>query len=158
MADKVSKQKRSEMMAGIKGKNTRPEMLVRKGLHRSGFRFLLHDKRLPGKPDLVLPKYKAVIFVNGCFWHGHDCHLFKWPSTRADFWRNKIEGNRANDEKTLDILKQTGWRIMTIWECALKAKTKKPLDEVIKITSDWLKTDSPETRICGNLRMDRKSA
>jgi len=136
-------------MAGIKGKNTKPELLVRKGLHRLGFRYSLHDKKLPGKPDLVLPKYRAVIFVNGCFWHMHDCHLFKWPKTRKEFWRAKLEGNVTNDERVVAALKKDGWRIMTIWECALKGKTMKPLEEVLYITSQWLNTDGIEAVIRG---------
>ena len=151
MADIVSKQKRSAMMAGIKGKNTRPELLISKGLHAQGFRFRLHDKKLPGKPDLVLPKYNAVIFVNGCFWHMHDCHLFKWPKTRDEFWRNKIEGNHANDQKALQSLKTKGWRVMTIWECALRGKTRRPMDEIIALTAIWLRSDDPGSEIRGNL-------
>lgn len=158
MADVVSKAKRSEMMAGIRGKNTRPEIVIRKALHRQGFRFRLHEKSLPGKPDLVLPKYRAVIFVHGCFWHGHDCHLFKWPSSRPDFWRTKIEGNKANDEKALQALRQDGWRSLTIWECALKGKTKKPLDEVIETASEWLKSGEAEMEIRDNPEMERKRA
>lgn len=145
-------------MAGIRGKNTRPEIVIRKALHRQGFRFRLHEKSLPGKPDLVLPKYRAVIFVHGCFWHGHDCHLFKWPSSRPDFWRTKIEGNKANDEKALQALRQDGWRSLTIWECALKGKTKKPLDEVIETASEWLKSGEAEMEIRDNPEMERKRA
>src|SRR4051812_22955527 len=102
MPDIISKAKRSEMMAGIRGKNTKPEILIRGVLHKAGFRFRLHAKHLPGKPDLVLAKYHAAILVNGCFWHGHDCHLFRWPSTKKEFWRAKILKNRANDEKILE--------------------------------------------------------
>ncbi len=149
MADIVSKKKRSEMMAGIRGKNTRPELLIRKGLHARGFRFRLHDKKLPGKPDLVLPKYRAVIFVNGCFWHKHDCHLFKWPKTRADFWRTKIEGNVANDLKAAHLLEQKGWRILTIWECALKGKTRLSPDKVIAQAAEWLRSEQPRGIIHG---------
>lgn len=135
MPDVVSKQKRSEMMAGIWGKNTKPEIVVRKGLHALGFRFRIHDRKLPGKPDLVLPKYNAAIFVHGCFWHGHDCHLFKWPQSRTDFWREKILGNRANDEKALDALEKAGWRVLVIWECALKGKEKLVPDHVMDETT-----------------------
>ena len=110
MADVVSAEVRSRMMAGIRGKNTKPEMIIRRGLHARGFRYLLHDKRLPGKPDLVLPKHRAVIFVNGCFWHGHDCPLFKWPKTRKGFWRTKIARNRENDESAVIALRRSGWR------------------------------------------------
>lgn len=138
MPDIVSKQKRSEMMAGIRGKNTKPEIVVRKGLHALGFRFRIHDRKLPGKPDLVLPKYNAAIFVHGCFWHGHDCHLFKWPQSRTDFWREKILGNRANDEKALDALEKAGWRVLVIWECALKGKEKLAPDHVMDETRGWL--------------------
>mgnify|MGYP001813680444 FL=1 len=123
MADVVDRKTRSRMMSGIRGKNTRPELLIRKGLHARGFRFRLHDKRLPGKPDLVLPKYSAVIFVHGCFWHGHDCHLFKWPQSRREFWRKKITRNKVKDAESYVSLKKEGWYILTIWECALKGRT-----------------------------------
>lgn len=126
------------MMSGIKGADTKPEMIIRSGLHKRGFRFRLHDKRLPGKPDLVLPKYNAVIFVNGCFWHKHDCHLFKWPKTRQEFWRKKIEGNAARDERNVQALLDEGRRVMTIWECALKGRTRRPVDEVLDSVGSWL--------------------
>lgn len=136
-------------MAGIKGKNTKPETLIRKGLHRQGYRFRLHESKLPGKPDLVLQRYKAIIFIHGCFWHKHDCHLFKWPSSNVKFWRNKIEGNKLNDIKILEILRHEGWRILTIWECAIKGKTRMPMEEIIRKTSQWLKSDIPEVVIFG---------
>jgi DNA mismatch endonuclease (patch repair protein) len=120
MTDVVDTTTRSRMMAGIRSKNTTPELLIRRNLHRLGFRFRLHDKRLPGKPDLLLPKYKAVIFVHGCFWHGHDCSAFKWPATRAEFWRSKIERNRENDMRHVRELHEMGWRICIIWECSVR--------------------------------------
>jgi DNA mismatch endonuclease (patch repair protein) len=138
MVDVVDRQTRSRMMSGIRGKNTRPELLIRKGLHARGFRFRLHDSRLPGKPDLVLPKYNAVIFVHGCFWHGHDCHLFKWPKSRREFWRTKINRNRAKDADSYARLKEADWYILTIWECALKGRTRRPLEQVVAIAADWL--------------------
>lgn len=107
-------------MSGIRGKNTKPEWLVRRGLHARGFRYRLHPKDLPGTPDLVLPKYKAAIFVHGCFWHGHNCRLFKWPSTRQEFWRQKIEGNVARDARATNSLIEMGWRVATVWECGLR--------------------------------------
>src|SRR5690349_4259655 len=110
------------MMSGIRGKNTRPELILRSGLHRRGFRFRLHPADLPGKPDLVFPKHQAVLFAHGCFWHGHDCHLFKWPRTREEFWRTKIEQNRKVDERAQTRLGQAGWRQAVVWECALKGK------------------------------------
>ena len=105
------------MMSGIKGKNTKPEILVRKALHKAGYRFRLHDKKLPGKPDIVLPKYRTVILVHGCFWHGHDCKYFKWPKTRPEFWRKKIEGNKARDARHVAKLENDGWVVKVIWEC-----------------------------------------
>lgn len=120
MADVVSTAKRSEMMAGIRSKDTKPEMLIRRGLHERGYRFRLHRKDLPGKPDIVLPKYGAAIFVNGCFWHGHDCHLFKWPKTREAFWRVKICGNVARDRAKTQALKVDGWKVGVLWECAVR--------------------------------------
>ncbi|MDE2385587.1 MAG: DNA mismatch endonuclease Vsr [Alphaproteobacteria bacterium] len=120
MPDIVDKATRSRMMAAIKGKNTKPEILVRKALHAAGFRFRLHDKKLPGKPDIVLPKYKTVIFVHGCFWHGHRCKNFRWPKTRATWWEEKITGNQTRDKVHLRELKQTGWKILTIWECQVR--------------------------------------
>ena len=140
MVDVVNTATRSRMMAGIKGKNTQPERLVRSLLHRQGFRFRLNVRELPGKPDIVLPRYHAVIFVNGCFWHGYDCARFKWPKTRTDYWRHKIEGNRANDQKVTQALLATGWRVGTVWECSLRGANKN-IDEVIKKVGEWLRTD-----------------
>ncbi len=119
MPDIVSAAVRSRMMSGIRAKNTKPEILVRKGLHGLGFRFRIHG-RLPGKPDLVLPKHEAVIFVHGCIWHGHDCPLYRLPSTRTDFWKAKIVRNQANDLKVVKALRDDGWRTLTVWECALR--------------------------------------
>lgn len=121
MADVHNKATRSYNMSQIKGKNTKPEMLVRKFLHARGFRYKLHDKTLPGKPDLVLPKYKTVIFVNGCFWHAHaGCRDYVVPKTRTEWWLKKINGNIANDLKAEKALKEEGWIIITLWECELK--------------------------------------
>jgi DNA mismatch endonuclease (patch repair protein) len=112
---------RSFNMSQIKGKNTKPEMLVRKFLFSKGFRYRLHVKNLPGKPDIVLPKYKTVIFVHGCFWHGHqECKYFVVPKTRTDWWLTKINSNKRNDEKALSSLTKENWRVITLWECDLK--------------------------------------
>lgn len=122
MADVHTKAQRSYNMSRIKGKDTKPEMLVRRFLHANGFRYKLHDKTLPGKPDIVLPKYKTVIFIHGCFWHGHtNCKYFVVPKTRTEWWLNKIHGNQENDIKSSKALKKDGWSIITIWECKLKA-------------------------------------
>jgi DNA mismatch endonuclease (patch repair protein) len=133
MADVHSKEIRSKNMAAIKGKNTKPEMLVRKFLHANGYRYKLHDKSLPGKPDIVLPKYKTVIFVNGCFWHGHThCKYYVVPKTKTEWWLNKINGNITNDAKAITALKKNGWKIITIWECRLKpAKVEKTLNTLL---------------------------
>lgn len=141
MADVVPPEKRSNMMSGIQGKNTRPELRIRSMLHARGFRYKLHDKSLPGTPDLVFPRYKAVIQINGCFWHGHDCHLFKIPSTRTDFWLAKISSNIERDKINADLLHKMGYRLMIVWECALKGKMRKPLEGVLDQITDWLKSD-----------------
>ncbi len=125
------------MMSGIRGKNTKPELLIRKALHARGFRYRLHCD-LPGKPDICLPKHRAVIFVHGCFWHGHDCHLFKWPSTRPEFWRDKIERNRAVDAAAERALAEAGWRVAVVWECALKGRTRWPIAKVVEACQGWL--------------------
>lgn len=120
MTDNVDRATRSRMMAGIKSKNTKPEVLIRQILHREGFRFRLHDATLPGKPDIVLPKYRAVVFVNGCFWHAHDCVYFKWPKTNSEWWKVKICNNVKNDALSHEKLLALGWRVAIVWECSLK--------------------------------------
>lgn len=149
MADIVPKEVRSRMMAGIGGKNTRPELLVRKGLHAAGFRYRLHDRALPGKPDIVLPKYRAVIFVHGCFWHGHGCHLFRLPSSNTEFWQKKIAANVARDAKVRAGLEERGWRTALVWECSLKGRTRRPPEEVTQRLSQWLETGPAEIEIAG---------
>lgn len=138
MADIVDSATRSRMMSGIRGRNTKPEKLIRSLLHRRGFRFRLHVRDLPGKPDIVLPRYHAVIFVHGCFWHGHDCPLFRLPSTRQDFWRDKIATNKINDQKALSALENAGWRVAVIWECAIRGRNA-DLNGVAQRVEDWLR-------------------
>ena len=134
MADVHNQQTRSYNMSQIKGKNTKPEMLVRKFLFAHGYRYKLHDKKLPGKPDIVLPKYKTVIFVHGCFWHGHaNCKYYVVPKTRTDWWLNKINRNIANDAKAVKALKKDGWKIITVSECKLKpVSIQLTLDSLLK--------------------------
>jgi len=121
MADVHDKATRSYNMSRIKGKNTKPEILVRKFLFSKGFRFRIHDKRLPGKPDIVLPKYKTVIFVNGCFWHGHTgCKYYIVPKTKTEWWLNKINRTITSDFEAIQSLKKEGWKTITVWECELK--------------------------------------
>ncbi|MBF0554859.1 MAG: DNA mismatch endonuclease Vsr [Nitrospirae bacterium] len=150
MADIVDTATRSRMMAGIKGKNTRPEIVIRQGLHRKGYRFRLHRADLPGKPDLVFPSRHAVIMVHGCFWHQHDCHLFKWPSSRREFWRSKITRNRQKDAETESALLRKAWRVLTVWECALKGRTRPPMEQVINQCAAWLDGGAWRAEISGN--------
>lgn len=149
MTDIVTSEVRSRMMSGIGGKNTKPEILVRKGLHAVGFRFRLHASGLPGKPDLLLPRYRAAIFIHGCFWHGHDCHLFRLPGTRPDFWLAKISENSRRDSVVVSRLLGDGWRVGTVWECALRGKTALPFGEVIDSCACWLRSDVPTLELKG---------
>lgn len=148
--DIVSPAVRSRMMSGIKGKNTKPELAIRAALHGRGFRFRLHRKELPGKPDLVFTGRNAVLFVHGCFWHGHDCHLFRWPKSRDEFWRAKIGANIQRDRQQHEALAEAGWRIGIVWECALKGKTHLPFDNVVDQCAIWLKSDTKTLEISGD--------
>lgn len=123
MSDIFTKEKRSEIMSKISVKETKPEILVRKFLFENGFRYRKNDKRYPGKPDILLPKYKTIIFINGCFWHGHNCPAGKLPETRKEFWEEKINGNIKRDRKNKTELEKQDWKIITIWQCELKNKT-----------------------------------
>jgi len=129
---------RSRMMAGIRSRNTKPEILVRCGLHRRGLRFRLHVRGLPGTPDLVLPRWRVVIFVHGCFWHGHDCPYFRWPKTRPEFWRGKINSNRERDRKAAAQLHTAGWRVLVIWECAFRGKPAAEQEAALDSIDRWI--------------------
>lgn len=152
MADIVDRKTRSRMMSGISGKNTKPELLVRKALFAKGYRYRLHDKKLPGKPDIVLPKYKTVVFVHGCFWHGHEnCYLFRLPKSRTDFWKSKIESNIDRDRTNENSLLFAGWRIVNIWECALKGRHRPDFDSVVnQVEYFLLKSNTDQLVIRGN--------
>ena len=122
MADKLTPSQRSHCMSSIRGKNTKPEILVRKGLHARGFRFRLHNRKLPGSPDIGLPKYGVTILVNGCFWHGHKgCRYATRPKSNVEFWETKIARNKHRDEVTTAHLEALGWHVITVWECELRA-------------------------------------
>ncbi len=139
--DFVDKQTRSRMMANIKGKNTKPEITVRSLLHRQGFRFRLHDKSLPGKPDIVLKKYHAVIFVHGCFWHRHEnCKFSSNPKQNIKYWKKKFSGNVRRDSEVYFQLKTLGWRTAIIWECGTRDKSNIQIH--IEYTGCWIKSDS----------------
>lgn len=149
MADTVDAATRSRMMSGIRGTNTRPEIAVRRRLHAEGFRFSLHAKSLPGKPDIVLRRYRAVVLVNGCFWHGHDCHFYRLPATRTEFWKAKVDRNRHNDARALVALHEAGWRTAVVWECALKGREKIDPAAVSSKLARWLRSASPSLVIRG---------
>lgn len=134
-------------MSGIRGRNTSPEMLLRRGLHGRGYRYRLHDRSIPGTPDLVFRRRRAVIFANGCFWHGHACHLFRWPGTRPDFWRSKIGGNIARDHRVREALAKAGWRVCDVWECQLVGRERKPAEAVIDACAGFLDSDEPRVSI-----------
>lgn len=149
VADVITSEERSRLMSRIRSKDTGPELLVRRLLHARGFRYRLHVRDMAGKPDLVFPKYRAAIFVSGCFWHGHDCPLFRLPGTRPDFWRDKIERNRANDRRAVERLSSAGWRILTVWECALRGRSKEDVGRIADRIADWLRTGTVGNEITG---------
>ena len=145
--DVLTPEQRQRCMAKIKGRNTKPEVVLRKALFSLGFRYRLHDKRLPGTPDLVFPKYHAVVFVHGCFWHGHECNLFVVPATNTEFWVNKIAGNQSRDGKAVQELRALGWRVRTVWECAMRGREKSPLDELARSIAGWLRSPRQSSEI-----------
>lgn len=150
MADRLTAEQRSFNMSRVRGRDTRPEMRVRQALHALGCRFRLHRRDLPGSPDIVLPKWKTVVFVHGCFWHGHDCDLFRWPATRQEFWRAKIEGNVRRDHPANQQLLASGWRVVTVWECALKGKAKLPPEQLAAGLAEAMRSIGREVVIRGN--------
>ena len=156
MADIVSPQVRSRMMAGIGPTDTKPELIIRKGLHALGYRFRLgrsyrqSGRLLPGRPDLVFPGRRAVILINGCFWHGHDCALFRWPSTRPHFWREKITGNIARDARVRSELIAHDWRVLEVWECTLKGRARLSVDEVLEACAGFLEGSEPSQHLGGD--------
>lgn len=147
MTDIVNETNRSKMMSQIKSKNTKIELIVRSGLHRRGYRFRLHKKGLPGKPDLFMPKYHSVIFINGCFWHMHGCHLSTIPKTRTEFWIDKLASNKRRDLKNLTNLHRLGYRVLTVWECALRGKSDDEIQHVLNSIIEWLKGTSSQDQI-----------
>lgn len=141
---------RSEMMSRIGAKNTAPELKIRRGLHRRGFRYRLHQKDLPGKPDIVLPRHNVVIMVHGCFWHGHSgCRYFRLPRSNSDFWQSKIQKNRDRDDRQIDQLVGLGWRVLVIWECATR---NHPVEELVDTTIEWMSGDTRKYEITENTR------
>lgn len=150
--DVLTAEQRRLNMSRIRGKDTKPEMLLRRGLHAAGLRFRLHAARLPGKPDMVFPKYRAVVLIHGCFWHGHDCPLFRMPATRPEFWAKKISGNRERDVRTAEALQHAGWRLLTVWECSLKGAARRPVPEVIDCCAKFIRGDVRKAELAGRPR------
>ncbi len=149
MTDIVDKQTRSRMMAGIKGKDTKPELVLRRALHARGFRYRLHSKNVPGRPDLVFPKHHAIVFVHGCFWHRHErCRYTTTPSTRPEFWQAKFDANVIRDAAIRGQLIETGWRVATVWESSLR-KTDQ-LAKTVELLAAWLPSDSSQLEVGEN--------
>ena len=141
MTDVVDSQTRSLMMSGIRGKDTKPEIALRKALHKRGFRYRLHDRRVPGHPDLVLPRYRAVVLVHGCFWHRHEaCRYATTPATRREFWLAKFEANKLRDRQTLSALAEQDWRVATVWECSLRKPEH--VATTVAVLAAWLRGSS----------------
>jgi DNA mismatch endonuclease, patch repair protein len=136
--DTVDKAKRSYIMSRVRQKDTGAETLLRSSLHAAGLRYRLYDKSLPGSPDLVFPRFSSVIFVHGCYWHCHGCYRSTVPKSRRQFWVDKFHANQARDERALKSLLDSGWRVLTIWECALRGKTAQPSEIIAEAVKDWL--------------------
>lgn len=145
--DTVDKATRSKIMSSVGQKDTVPEMTLRRALHRLGYRYRLHDRKLPGSPDIVFPKYKAVIFVHGCYWHRHECHLSTTPKSRETFWNEKFEANQARDKRNIQELTAAGWRVLIVWQCSLKGKAEIGIDEVIFRATAWMTSDKTMAQI-----------
>jgi DNA mismatch endonuclease, patch repair protein len=138
MVDIVDRETRSRMMSGIRSQDTSPELFLRRGLHSLGYRYRLHVGGIPGKPDLVFPKHGALIEVLGCFWHGHGCRYFKWPKSNQAFWKDKISSNKKRDRRNLKLQEQLGWRVLTVWECAVRKSIHEPRFDVTDMAANWL--------------------
>ena len=140
---------RSRNMAAVRARDTKPELMIRRALHGAGLRYRLNVRDLPGKPDIVLPRYRAVVFVHGCFWHRHECDLFRWPESRIEFWREKLDANAARDVKAADALEEAGWRQAVIWECALKGRKKRDFQDTMQRLIAWIRSDEQAITIGG---------
>ena len=158
MPDVLNEEQRRFNMSRVRGRDTKPELAIRRGLHARGLRFRLYHKNLPGRPDLVFPGHRAVVFVHGCFWHGHDCRMFVWPKTRTLFWQEKIGKTRNRDQSTLKILRDRGWRVLTVWECALRGPARCRIDDLLIRCEDFvLNPAHDEMTIRGGLPSTNRS-
>jgi DNA mismatch endonuclease (patch repair protein) len=149
LPDPLTPEQRRLCMSRIRATDTRPEMIIRRGLHALGLRYRLHDRDLPGTPDLVFPGARAVIFVHGCFWHGHHCPLFRLPATRTGFWAAKIDRNRVRDAEAQAALRTASWHTLTIWECALRGRARLPQEELLGQSYGWVTGMLPDAEITG---------
>lgn len=148
--DPLTPEQRRLNMSRVRGKNTKPELLIRKGLHAVGLRYRLHGRQLPGTPDLVFPSPRAVVFVHGCFWHGHHCPLFRLPATRTEFWSTKIGANQIRDAAAVAALRSEGWRVLTIWECSVRGAARRPLPDVIAEARGFIQSNATERVLEGD--------
>lgn len=139
MADVLTPEQRQFNMSRVRGKDTKPEMKVRRGLHARGLRYRLHDRKLPGRPDLVFPKYRTALFIHGCFWHAHGCALSKLPATRQEFWQDKLAANVTRDRKAVDALLANGWRVLVIWECAMRGPQRQQDQALFDHAANFIK-------------------
>lgn len=149
MGDRLTIEQRRLNMSRVRSKDTSPETIVRRLLHSLGYRFRLHRQDLPGTPDIVLPRHRVAIFVHGCFWHGHDCPLFRMPATRTDFWSSKIEANRTRDKSARSALLNLGWRTITVWECAVRRRWRLAPFELAETVTNFVEDSSTESQIEG---------
>lgn len=156
--DRFDPQTRSKIMASVGQKDTDAEFLLRRALHKAGFRYRLHDRSLPGSPDLVFPRFDAVVFVHGCYWHAHGCYRATTPKTRRAFWTKKFAENRCRDERNVGMLLERGWRVLTVWECALKGKTAPPSEALVHEIKAWFESSERYRQIGGaEVETDRAS-
>lgn len=148
--DVLTPEQRSRNMSRVRGRDTKPELLLRRALHATGLRHRLHVASLPGRPDLTYPRHRCVVQVHGCFWHGHDCPMFRLPATRPTFWAAKIEANRHRDRRTSAALQAAGWRVLTVWECALRGPARQPLGMVVAEARTFVLGDVAELELYGD--------
>jgi DNA mismatch endonuclease (patch repair protein) len=147
--DPLTPEQRQRNMSQIRSRNTKPELIVRRALHAAGFRYRLHDRRLPGTPDIVMPRKGSVIQVHGCFWHGHGCPRSVTPSSNRDFWIEKINRNLSRDRATETALLNLGWRVFTVWECSLTGQARRSREALVQSIRDWLETEKARDEISG---------
>ena len=148
--DPLTTEQRQLNMSRVRAKDTKPEMLIRRALHAKGFRYRLHVSKLPGRPDMVFASSRAIIFVHGCFWHGHHCPLFRLPATRMEFWAEKISKNRSRDDAAQSALRNSGWRVLTIWECAVRGPARRSVPDVVADAQAFILSDIEQAAIEGS--------